>query len=545
MSILRDYQREAVDALYDFWERGGRRGGTSLPTGTGKTEIMGAVANREARHGPVMLVLHRQTLVEQTAARLRGLLDPGTSIGVVKAERNEVAARVLVCSVQSLRPDRLRTLPRVRTCIVDEAHVSVSPTYRRLFAHLGAHEPGGARLAGYSATWSRSDSVGLGDVWEEIVYSRGIRWATKHGHLVTPRGIQVGDGVDLAGVRRGADGDYRDGELERVVMLDEIRDLVVAGARRHAADRPGVLFAPTIDAAEYFAAALTEAGLRTEGIYATTPPGVRRQRFAQHRDGTVAILSTCTALAEGWDAPWCSAAHMVRPTRHAGLFVQQTGRVLRPWPGKTDALVLDYVGVLDDLSLRAEVDLRVSRETAAGEMIEPPDADEEDAEPAERDQRTVRRRRVDLEVELFAGTAVQWLTGPGGVPFVPCGDRYVALVEGPDGWNVAEVAQPRPGHPPFVSPSGRWLAQGLDSEAALALGSDEAEHGDRSALTRRGSAWRRGHPTAGQAEHVRRLGCWQDGLTRGQCSDIISVSKAGPALEPLARWSNEWKAWKS
>lgn len=439
---LRDYQREAVDALYAFWGRGGHCGGTSLPTGTGKTEIMGEVARREAREGPVMIVVHRQTLVEQTALRLRGLLDPGTSVGVVKAERNEVGARVLVCSVQSLRrQSRLDTLPRVRTCIVDEAHVSVSPTYLRLFDHLGAHRDGGARLAGYSATWSRSDSTGLGDVWQEIVYSRGIRWATRHGHLVRPRGVQVGDGVDVSGVRRKSDGDYREGELERVVMLEEIRDLVVAGALRHAADRPGVLFAPTILAAEYFAAALTEAGLRTEGIYATTPPGVRRQRFAAHRDGSVRILSTCTALAEGWDAPWCSAAHVVRPTRHGGLFVQQVGRVLRPWPGKRDALVLDYVGVLDDLDLVAEVDLSVTREDAEGEPVEAPD-DEEEREP-ERRERTVRRRRVDLEVELFAGTSVQWLTSPVGLPFVACGDRLVALVEGPAGWNVAEVDQPR------------------------------------------------------------------------------------------------------
>lgn len=542
---LRDYQVEAVDALYAFWAGGGRRGGTSLPTGTGKTEIMAEVARREAREGPVMLVVHRLTLVEQTAQRLRGLLDPGTSIGVVKAERNEVGARVLVCSVQSLRrADRLATLPRVRTCIVDEAHVSVSPTYMRLFEHVGAFREGGARLAGYSATWSRSDSTGLGDVWQEIVFSRGIRWAIKRGHLVRPRGVQVGDGADLTGVRRAADGDYREGDLERVVMLEEIRDLVVKGALRHSADRPGVLFAPTIAAAEYFAEALTEAGLRTEGIYATTPPGVRRQRFAAHREGSVRVLSTCTALAEGWDAPWCSVMHAVRPTRHPGLFVQQAGRVLRPWPGKRDALVLDYVGVLDDLELAAEIDLSVTRENSEGEPAEAPEVDEEEEAPPERRERTVRRRRVDLEVELFAGTSVQWLTSPVGLPFVACGDVIVALVEGPDGWNVAEVEQPHAGLPPTVRPAGRWVAQGLDSEAALEVASDHAEAAGEY-LSRRSAGWRAGRPSEAQEAWVRRLGRWQDGLSRGQCSDLISISRAGRALGPLAEWSRQWKEWNA
>lgn len=529
---LRDYQREAVDALYSFWARGGRRGGTSLPTGTGKTEIMAEVARREARDGPVMIVLHRLTLVEQTAARLRGLLDPGTSVGVVKAERNEVGARVLVCSVQSLRGARLATLPRVRTCIVDEAHVSVSPTYRALFDHLGAYD-GGARLAGYSATWSRSDASGLGDVWQEIVYARDIRWATRNGHLVVPRGIQVGDGADLSGVRRRSDGDYREGDLERVVMLEEIRDLVVAGALRHAAARPGVLFAPTIDAAEYFAAALTEAGLRTEGVYATTPPGVRRARFAAHRAGDVRVLSTCTALAEGWDAPWCSAAHVVRPTRHAGLFVQQVGRVLRPWPGKSDALVLDYVGVLDDLSLRAEVDLSVTRENSAGdELPDPAELDvDEDQEP-ERRERLVRRRMVDLEVELFAGTAVPWLTSPQGIPFVHCGDHLVALVEGPDGWCVAEVG---------LDGRGRWLAEGLDSEGAKEVASDAAEASPGHLFRSRGAAVRRRPPTDGQRAELRRLGYWRSGLNRGQAMDLLQGEAAGRALGLLARWSEQWK----
>jgi superfamily II DNA or RNA helicase len=539
---LREYQTEAIDAIYKFWSDGGQRGGTSLPTGTGKTHIMGEIARRDSRDGVVAIVLHRDTLVEQTARRLRDQLDPGTSVGVVKAERNEVGARVLVCSVHSLRrADRLATLPPIRTCIVDEAHVSVSPIYKRLFDHIGAFTSGRARLTGYSATWSRSDETGLGDVWEKIVYRRGIQWAVKHGHLVTPRGIQVGDGVSLAGVRTAADGDYREGDLERVVMLEDIRDLVVAGAHRHAAGRPGVLFAPTIAAAEYFATALTESGIRTEGIYATTPAGTRRLRFAGHRDGSVKILSTCTALAEGWDAPWCSVAHFVRPMRHPGLFVQTAGRVLRPWPGKPDALLLDYVGLLDNLSLRAEIDLDVTRESAAGEPVEAPELDEE--ELPERRERTVRRRRVDLAVELFAGTPVQWLTSPVGLPFVACGDVLVALVEGPDGWNVAEVDQPRAGLPPSVRPQGRWIARGLDSEAALEIASDHAECSGEY-LSRRSATWRRGQPSEAQEQWVRRLGKWQDGLNRGQCSDLISISKAGSALAHLAEWSNQWKEWQ-
>lgn len=532
---LRDYQAEGVARVLDAWQRGVSRPGVDMATGLGKTAIMGELARQRSRGpGRVCVLLHRDTLVEQTVQRFREHLDPGTSIGVLKAERDEIGARVIVASVHSLRrPERRRRLAQadVRTLIVDEAHVSVSPTYMRVYEELGAREPGGPVSAGFSATWSRSDSTGLGDFWQEIVYTRKIRWGVEQGFLVAPRGIQVGDGVDLTGVRRGADGDYRDGDLERAVMLEEIRDLVVAGAARHAADRPGVLFAPTIAAAEYFAEALTEAGLRTEGIYASTEPWRRRQRFADHREGKVRILSTCTALAEGWDAPWCSAAHYVRPTRHQGLFVQTAGRVLRPWPGKSDALLLDYVGVLDDLNLRSAVDLSVTRETPDGlELLDEDPEELEEPEPVERD-RLVRRRRFDHQVELFAGTSVQWLPGPAGMPFVPCGDYVVALVEGPAGWNVAEVVLPGPGRPS----GGRWVAEGLSSESALSVGSDHAEDlGEH--LARRAAGWRRGEPSEAQLGYAARLGIDPEGLNRGQLSDQISAVKAHHALAPLLAW---------
>lgn len=543
MSVkLRDYQAEGARKVFEAWQRGVTRPGVDMATGLGKTAIMGEVARTMSRGpGRVCVLLHRDTLVEQTVARFREQLDPGTSIGVLKAERDELGARVIVASVHSLRrPERRRRLAQadVRTLIVDEAHVSVSPTYREVYRALGTLD-GDAVMAGFSATWSRSDATGLGDVWQEIVYSRGIKWGVAKGFLVRPRGVQVGEGVDLTGVRRGADGDYRDGDLERAVMLEEIRDIVVTGALRHAPNRPGVLFAPTIDAAEYFAAALTEAGLRTEGIYASTPAWQRRQRFADHREGRVRILSTCTALAEGWDAPWCSAAHYVRPTRHKGLFVQTAGRVLRPWPGKADALLLDYVGVLDDMDLRSAVDLSVSCEDADGAELLEPDDDDEEVEPVGR-ERMVRRRRVDHEVELFAGTTVKWLPGPAGLPFVPCGDQLVVLVDGPRGWNVAEVSLPVAGRPA----GGRWVAEGLSSEAALEVGSDHAEElGEY--LSRRSAAWRKGAPSEAQLRYAHGLGIDVEGLNRGQVSDEISAVKATYALAPLVAWQQRTREHES
>ncbi len=542
MSALRPYQSEALDALVKGWHTGGQRLGVSLPTGVGKTHIMAHLTKREAEQhagtpGRVMLLLHRDTLVEQTVAKLRGTLDPLTSVGVLKAERNELGADVIVASVHSLRSERrLAQLPPIKMCVVDEAHVSVSPTYRRVFDRIGAFDDG-ARLAGFTATWTRSDALGLGDVWQEVVYHKTIQWAVRNGHLVKPRGVRVGVGVDTSGVKTSrTTGDFAEGDLERVVMLEEIRDAVVAGVQRHGAGRPGVLFAPTVDSARYFAEGLEAAGITTAEIIHSTSPTLRRARFAAHRDGSIRVLVTCTALAEGWDAPHCSLGILCRPTKHEGLFVQMAGRLLRPWPGKTDALLLDAVGATTDVHLRNVIDLSVTSETTTGEPVEE-DPDAEPTDPLNRD-RKARVRQHDTEVELFAGTQVQWLTSPVGVPFVPVGDGLVFIVEGQTGWCVGQAASRLDD---YGRPSGRWVAEGLSQEDALTLASDHAEcEGEH--LARRSSRWRVGPPSEKQIAAALRMGIVTEGLTRGQVSDRMSQIFAGRVLAPFAQWSTQWRA---
>src|SRR5687767_14894816 len=96
--------------------------GISLPTGTGKTHIMTELGKRGADNvapfagtGRVLYLLHRDTLIEQTAAKLRQYVTPGTSVGILKAERNETGAKIIVASIHSLRSaGRRAKLPPIK-----------------------------------------------------------------------------------------------------------------------------------------------------------------------------------------------------------------------------------------------------------------------------------------------------------------------------------------------------------------------------------------------------------------------------------------------
>jgi ATP-dependent helicase IRC3 len=546
---LRPYQVDAISALEKDFAAELRCLGISLPTGTGKTHIMVELGKRGADDvapfdgtGRIMFLLHRDTLIEQTAAKLRQFVTPGTSVGILKAERNETGAKIIVASIHSLRNAKRRAqLPPIKLVIVDEAHVSVSATYKAVFEQLGVGTARGPKMVGFSATWTRSDDTGLGDVWQKISFQRTIKWAVKERHLVQPRAIQMGAGVDLSDVRVSrASGDYRDEDLGKAVMLEELAESVVLGMEKHGDDggkpRPAALFAPTVEAAEYFGDALRAAGITAEGLYGETSGAVRRQRFARHREGTTRVLTTCTALAEGWDCPPCSLGLLVRPTKHEGLFVQIFGRFLRPWPGKSDALLLDFVRATDDVKLRNAVDLgeTVYRDVddELKELLEEGDLEE----PIEKTPRLIRQRKSSYEVELFAGSSVHWLMGPSGIPFVPLGKSGVCfIVEGLKGWYVAESDGTWKA---TGTPNGKFIYEDLVSQDdALELASEYAEqHGQY--IAQRGARWRSGAPSDAQKDFAAVLGIQGvEMMSQGVLSDEISVRRASSILNYFAAWS--------
>jgi superfamily II DNA or RNA helicase len=77
-------------------------------------------------------------------------------------------------------------------------------------------------------------------------------------------------------------------------------------------------------------------------------------------DGVVPALVAMNALDEGVDVPSTREAHILASSGNPRQFVQRRGRVLRTWPGKTHARVIDYV-VVPEGSSEYERDL-VERE---------------------------------------------------------------------------------------------------------------------------------------------------------------------------------------
>ncbi|THA31765.1 DEAD/DEAH box helicase [Streptomyces sp. A1277] len=427
----RPYQTAAIDALTAGWAGPNNRLAVVLPTGAGKTVVFAnliAQMRHQLGRKRALVIAHREELIEQAAAKIRAVC-PDLRVGIVKAERNHHRVMdVIVASVQTLAVKRRREqIQGIGLVIVDECHHAAAATYRKVLDHFGAWR--GVPVAGFTATMTRGDG-GLGEVWQDVVFTLDILEMIGDGYLCDVRGRRVTvAGLDLDAVKT-RNGDLADGQLGQALDDSGAAATIAAAYTEHAADRPGVVFTPTVATAQSMAAAFTAAGISAAPIWGDMPRDQRAQELARYKSGAVQVLTNCMVLTEGFDAPWTSCVVVARPTKSPGLYCQMVGRGLRLHDGKRDALVLDVVGASTRHKLASIVDL-TSQE--AGEVPEDRPLREAVAEfQAEQAQRLVVQQLHMEEFNLFGQSSTQWLRTAAGAWFIPLrSDLFLFLVRDP------------------------------------------------------------------------------------------------------------------
>jgi superfamily II DNA or RNA helicase len=516
---LRDYQAATLDAFTKAHARGVTRQLWSLPTGGGKTVVAAELVRRLGWQ--TVFIVHRDELVEQTRRQM-GFINPGISVGVVKAERNDLHAPFIIASAQTLaRQSRLDYLTRALNAsrrpllvISDEAHHDRAPGRQRALEALAPD-----LLVGLTATPSRGDELGLDAIYDEIVYHVSMLQLMRVGQLAQLVGLRVESEVDLDDVHTRA-GEFVEGELAGAVDTDARNKLIVDSWQRHASARERtVVFCVNVAHAQNLASAFQHAGVDAEAILGETLSDERQRMLRDFHNGVLPVLSNCMVLTEGYDEPRIDCIVMARPVKSAGLYVQMVGRGARKDPHKPDCLVIDFV----DNTTRHRL---ITLPTLAGK--------DEDAQGAEDDEKLrdegelvslldmaqkvsrVREKRA-YEVDLFGGSPYIWRES-AGMYMVPLEKAWLVL---------------RPAEDDLVIPTrvagNPW--EGYDVEdlfgrpvpAEMAMGIAESA-GDLTPLNRREARWRDSKDVSEkQQAFARKLGVWKDGLTKGEVSARIDT----------------------
>src|SRR5690606_14547531 len=144
--MLRDYQRRAIDQLYDWLGNNTGNPCLVLPTGAGKSHIVAALC-KEIVQGysdtRILMLSHQKELIGQNAEKMR-LHWPNAPLGIYSAGMNKRQIDTITfASIQSVAK-RAASLGSRDVVIIDECHMmnnKESGNYRTLLAQLMAINP--------------------------------------------------------------------------------------------------------------------------------------------------------------------------------------------------------------------------------------------------------------------------------------------------------------------------------------------------------------------------------------------------------------------
>ena len=332
---LRDYQAKTLQLMKDY---DGQAALCNIATGLGKTRIYTEYIRWDVSENDhhVLILSHREELVRQPLEYLKDL-PCGIELGPLHADGEPIIS----ASVQSLVGRLSEYNPySIDTIIIDEAHHSAAPTYRKIFEYFK-----NAVRFGFTATSVRGDGVGLAVVFKEILCEFNTLYGIEHGYLSPIDACQVNLKFDLGTVQYREDtGDYDAADIARVMSGTAAG---IAEAYTKNARGQTIIFAPSIEEGKNVTALLnSQHGASTAAFIDGTTQN-RGHFLEAYRLGLIKVLVCYAVLTEGVDLPMTETVVLARPIArtNVGLYAQMVGRGLRLYPGKASCKVIDCVGV--------------------------------------------------------------------------------------------------------------------------------------------------------------------------------------------------------
>lgn len=354
----RDYQIDVVDRLRAKVRAGARRVILQGATGSGKTTCSSMLVKAAVDKGSrVLFLAHRRRLIHQKAARLGQF---GVGYGLLMAGEHRGGAPVQVASRDTLVSRAVRNewigFPPADLVVIDECHTSPEQ-YQTILRHYPR-----AVVVGLTATPTRGDGTGLGAYFDALVCTVPTSRLVAAGHLVP---------VDCYAPQRSKEGGRR-----------RVCGDVVYHWRKYAGGRPTVLFAPKVSASKAAAAAFEAAGIPAAHLDARSTDAERDDAAAALESGKVKVVCNCAVWGEGVDVPCLACCVLLRLASSYVTFAQCAGRVMRPFPGKERAVLIDHGGAVlehgfpdEDVEWSLDesetVDERVRRAKKDGKRKEP------------------------------------------------------------------------------------------------------------------------------------------------------------------------------
>ncbi|WPJ56774.1 hypothetical protein RCIP0108_00062 [Klebsiella phage RCIP0108] len=365
LPTLRPYQEKLVKDTYQQWDAGKQFVAMVSATGSGKSMTLTAIVAKERDRGQYVLVLaHRQELITQLSDTMGRMEIRHQVIAANKVVRfaakqsmenhgvNYVDpnARVMVASVQSMREAKIADLAKLGnklTVVQDEFHHATkkSKTWGGVLTPL---LNAGARGLGPTATPCRADGQGLSretDGYADvIVEGPTMRWLIDNGYLSQYKIYCPPTDLHLENVETSkTTGDYKEKELKVEIGRSHIVGDIVSHYLKICPGKRGITFTVGVDTAEEVAEEYRKRGVPAVALSGRNADEERVQAIRDLKSGKILQIVNDSLIGEGVDIPAVEVVSFARPTQSYALYAQMFGRALRPFEGKSHAIIIDAV----------------------------------------------------------------------------------------------------------------------------------------------------------------------------------------------------------
>jgi superfamily II DNA or RNA helicase len=366
--ILRPHQEKNREELSDEFTRH-RAVLLVAECGYGKGCITADIIERVSAKGKyVLFLVYGKDRVGDMHDRVTRLGIPhGVLMGGVGRERWH---KVQVASSSTVF--RMEHKPRADLVVVDETHLSMSPTFR---AVLDCYPD--SRILGLTATpvFGNNRPLGKasGGIYESMVKGPGVNQLIREGYLVGSRVFAPDPPEGMRRIKKKKNGEFDENEGAAIADKPKVIGDVVEHYRKHGAGRKAAIFGFHQKHAFDIAEAFRAAGFNWAYVDASTPegdictPGTRKFIWHQYDHGDLLGISNCNVASVGWDHSVCKYLGFASKTSSFQLFRQRLGRGSRPHKGFDDFVVVDHCGGLWEFPeehryFESEIDWQLDRE---------------------------------------------------------------------------------------------------------------------------------------------------------------------------------------
>lgn len=342
----RKYQATTIKLIKSAIKSGYKRMIVVLPTGAGKSIIMGIITKMcLEKKSKVLALMHRRQLVFQLKNRFQSCgVDSAMIMSEVEADlKNKVQLGTIQTYSRRLNFERTDWKGNVildwkhpaNLVMVDEAHRSLSKTYQDI---LKFYED--QIIIGFTATPTLSSNVAMGNYYEKLIQPVQVQELIELGSLVP--GVYYGlTAPDLKGLKI-VGGEYEQEKLANRSMDKRIIGDIVKNWNELVHGKRTLVFAVNVAHSQAIVHEFTKFGIPAKHLDAHSSDEEREEVIKRLKTGETLVVSNVGLYTEGTDIPELEVICLAKANKSIGRYLQEVGRGARPFPGKDHFIVLDH-----------------------------------------------------------------------------------------------------------------------------------------------------------------------------------------------------------